>query len=808
MRITYIKLVGYLGMPTLNPEVFEHTFSGDNVILVLGSNGSGKSRLIHQLTMLPPDKKDFNETGYKEVICEHKGHTYKATADFTGKTPNFGFYKDDGENLNLSGIVSAQRALVKAEFGISPTIHEILSNREKLTNMSIPARKKFVSLTTRVNFDEVMKGYKSLNEKCNLHKLMLKSDMNQYKLEENKLLDPEELIEKKQQLGDVIRSRDKLIETRNGLTRFISIESSGEALEDLKALMVESKHLLRDNVMYLNRYTRDELPARLEEINQKKNEIGLELNTLFMKLTRLDEIHKNIVHASDGYDGDISAYIKKVEKEAQGYLNDVKSFDKHLNIHLLNNQFSTIYHNLFDIVDGMEPNLKEGEEHIFNTKKLNQYQEKIQTLKAEFVNCRSLIISLKSRREHLCSIEDKFECPKCKTSLSLGLIINDDSDLSKNIKVLEDRVVSIEEEVTELTKYTTRCETYFNQYRLAHKLRKSSEECFSAFWESAGVMLIEHPEGIPFLINQVNDEIASLNKYHELQKDLDLAKEKLLLAESVNKYNLADIDKERDEINELVVALYDQDLSYDQDINDIRYAMKIHEKLDAYDKSIEAMKDKVREHNLSRLVSSINNTLDSSIAELRVKEYDLNKAIHDNDMVRSNVDRMLARIEDIKETIHVLELAIEELSPKSGLIAKTISSFLNNVIMGVNATIAKVWSYSMVLKPIDVESEDLNYKFKLEVRGKPNVDDIATASSGMKEIINHSFVLMVYDLLGLDDYPLALDELASAMDVKHTEKMMHMIHALSTDNKFSQIFIANHKENMGFIRDVDIIRVD
>lgn len=808
MKHISFRLENYLGMPKLNPEVFEHTFDDRNVILVKGGNGSGKSRLLNQMTPMPPDKKDFGENGYKEQVITHKGNDYILTADFRGKSPVYGFNKNN-EQLNLSGIVSAQKELVKSEFGINATIHDIMVGREKFTKMTLLARKKLFKALTRINIDNVLKGYAEIMNQLNFNVRLLKSETTQFKLEEVKLLDSEDLKEKEGRLGETIRARDKLIEVRNGLSRFISIESNGESLQDLDFFMANLDALINDNIYYLTSYPKASIEKERDEVNESLSDIDIKLNTLYINLTRLEEIRSNIIHSHDGYDGDIMGFIERKTKERDDYMNDICCFDITINENTLNVVFSKLYHNLAELIEGMEPNPQiEGEGHFFRTDKLNQYEDIVSTLRKEHVECKSLRYSITERRDHLCGFDDEVKCPNCNTSITISALISNDDDIKTRIEKLKAREKEIEAEVEEKTEYIQRCRSYFRSYSMISKLSHESLTYFREFWSSVMFNVVNNPSDIISDLNLLNGDVNSFNLAKAIDKELNLAKDKLVLAESVNKYSLEDITIEKEFIEEEITLLQGQEDKLRQKLMDINYTDKLHDKLEIDNRVIERTKDRVRSHNLSRLASSIINTLDTKISELRLQEYEYSKAIHDNDFIKKSIDKMQAKIDDIKETIEVLTLVSEKVSPKDGIIAKTISSFLNGIIKGVNSVIARVWSYDMELVPIDIGNESLNYKFKLFVMGKPNVDDISIASTGMQEVINYSFVYVVYKLLGLNHYPLILDELASAMDKTHTDRMLHMIHDLSTDNEFSQIFIANHKENMSFIKDVDVINVD
>lgn len=165
-------------------------------------------------------------------------------------------------------------------------------------------------------------------------------------------------------------------------------------------------------------------------------------------------------------------------------------------------------------------------------------------------------------------------------------------------------------------------------------------------------------------------------------------------------------------------------------------------------------------------------------------------------------------IDDIQSNIKVLDIILDELSPKNGLIAKSVSSFLNIIIENINTIINTVWDYKMILKAINVESEVLNYKFKVEVEDKITIEDVMKVSSGMKEIINLSFKTLIYKLLKLEHYPVFLDEFGVKLDKVHRSKISELVFKMMNSNYYSQIFLITHIEtSYAIFKDVEVLEL-
>ncbi|AXH70743.1 SbcC-like protein [Vibrio phage BONAISHI] len=112
--------------------------------LIIGDNGSGKSALLSAFSLSPLDRKLFDENGYRELILNDNGITYRLVSDYSHKTPKHEFWEED-VNLNPGGTGAVQNDLVIAKFNYTKFIHSILSSKTSFCQMSPKAAKTFWS---------------------------------------------------------------------------------------------------------------------------------------------------------------------------------------------------------------------------------------------------------------------------------------------------------------------------------------------------------------------------------------------------------------------------------------------------------------------------------------------------------------------------------------------------------------------------------------------------------------------------------------------------------------------------------------
>ena len=101
MKITKLILQDYNRMKSNNYSKIEYTPS-DNVQIILGTNGYGKSSLLYELSPLPADlNKHYGDNGYKEIHISHNNMEYVCISDKSKGKHSFKI--NDGEEMNGGG---------------------------------------------------------------------------------------------------------------------------------------------------------------------------------------------------------------------------------------------------------------------------------------------------------------------------------------------------------------------------------------------------------------------------------------------------------------------------------------------------------------------------------------------------------------------------------------------------------------------------------------------------------------------------------------------------------------------------------
>lgn len=141
-----------------------------------------------------------------------------------------------------------------------------------------------------------------------------------------------------------------------------------------------------------------------------------------------------------------------------------------------------------------------------------------------------------------------------------------------------------------------------------------------------------------------------------------------------------------------------------------------------------------------------------------------------------------------------LQLVVQTFSPKEGLIAEQLAGDIGCLVAQLNSIIASVWTYDMKVLSCGIEQAELDYRFPVEfsLAAGWSSKDVSKTSKGQKQMFDIAFHLTVMMYLGLENYPLFLDEPGEGFDEQHRINLMSFVKQLMDMNQFSQLFMVSH----------------
>lgn len=791
-------------MPLRESEDFEYYFTS-KLVMIVGVNGSGKSSMINELTPLPASKDNFNKNGYKEIHIQKDNSLYKLISDFTNGS-HFSFLVNDVE-LNASANISTQRDLVFQHFLLTPNIHDILIGHETFTGMSLLSRKKLFNSITHLNIDTILSNYNTLKEDLKNNEYALKSQLQLYTVEEQKLADPthqQNLLIKQQETRQYI---DTLLDIRSFISKHIEPINIDNAYLQFQTLQNKLKSLRDKYYIYITSHSARDLQLYLSEYKHTKSIIEYKLTqnytTLESKQEQLKVLELNKQH-------NLQSLLTQRDLTQQTLTKILSSLSI---LPKTTRDLIPLKTNLYKLEASLPEILRSISTNQDKQYTKDRYNQTL-SLKKEALDKISSILQLEGQYqkelEHTLSHKNnKTKCPSCSYEWSLIYSTDKVSSIQNKLTDLQTDKYNLQQSILLLDKTIEEITTYFTYYRQYSTLKSYTQESLIDLWgviDNTGY-IYTNPTAILSILKTFNNELMALDEVIVLESTLKDFDRNIQALNDLKGTDMDSVLKEIMEVNTEVCELLLQKDDIDSHLRDLNVTMKVYEALEGISNSINKCREDISTTNLSFSLQSTIDCIDSELRSCKLTLIEVDKELNTYDNIKYTLSKYDLSMNDLKENIKVISLILDELSPKNGIIAKSVSSFLNVIINGINSVLDSVWEYKMNLSVIDVEDDALNYKFKMLIEDKLEVNDISLASAGMQKAINISFVFMLYKLLGLNGYPLFLDEFTTNLDKVHKQKLESLLNDISKTDRFSQIFFISHDRDYIFIKDLEVLEL-
>jgi hypothetical protein len=193
------------------------------------------------------------------------------------------------------------------------------------------------------------------------------------------------------------------------------------------------------------------------------------------------------------------------------------------------------------------------------------------------------------------------------------------------------------------------------------------------------------------------------------------------------------------------------------------------------------------------LVSLKNSIINENISQMNSTLGHIENKLNEKITMENLIKDLTSDVDNLTEDYGHFKLLMEELSPVNGLIAEQLYGNIQCIVSQMNEIISQIWTYDLEILPCGLESNDLDYKFPLQVRSANNIaDDIADGSTAQIEVVNFAFILVVMLYLDMSNYPLYADELGHSFDEQHRANVMNYVKLLIETKRHSQLFMISH----------------
>ena len=403
MRFLYSKLSGYIGIYNglgLNELEIDFSKSKNNITVISGPNGCGKTTLLNALNVLP----DTNDCFVPSMIASKQLRIYDDGVIYDifinhpldnhgNRATTKASIMKNGIELNPNGNVSSYKDIIFNEFDLDSnyiTLSHLSGNDRGLADKRPGERKKFVANISS-SLDVYNDMYKNLNKKSNVYKNYISS-----------------LSSKIGNIGDESYLRSTLLSLNS---RFNNIKNE---IETLKTSVIENKTIISMND------PNGIMQQRYQEIEQQFNQLEKEVDKAFLFLT---DFYK------DNFENDRvennKESIEKAQKEVQQIIEKNKS-----DLESLNSQRIL----LINTIQNLNENINRDQIRISNLEK---------EINTELDN------QLNSAKLQLLEIENEF------SKFGFGDIKNVSIDEIRSIiKILNDIISGIDR-IYEMTSFDT-----------------------------------------------------------------------------------------------------------------------------------------------------------------------------------------------------------------------------------------------------------------------------------------------------------------------------------------------------------------
>lgn len=794
MKILILELYLFKRL-SLNGTEFIRITPNEPIQLILGTNGSGKSSLIQELTPLPANSNDFLKEGYKSITIEHHGSTYILKSTFSG--PQKHSFLKDNEELNPGNTLTVQRDLVKQEFNITPDIHQLMTAQSGFHAMSPIDRRHWFTRLSDVNYDYAISIYLKLKDKSRDVTGALKLAKKRLVSETSKAISQEEQTQLQEQVDELHKFIQHLLELRIPVEEDISTLKYNTT--SLEANISKFSNILlkkRTGLSNTNRSVED----IVEEINQSQSLLSVEkilLDKYILDFNKLDETVKAL-RVTEHNDIETLLIESKLKKNSLDIL--FNSLKLKLNIESAINS-SRAFETVYDTLNTVFTTLPINEDRKYSYQKLNELSEFILNYKGMINGLTSDLNKLSVQKEHQEHKRDneKIECPACNHIWSKGYDENFYNSICTKIEVIQSNLDEAVIVLLEKETYLEEIKDYSVIYR-DYTNTVNNWPILKPLWDYIieSNDIFNNPRKILKVLELFKYDLSIFLKIDNERLEIDRINNLIMLAERTGNESIEQINLKLIEVEEFINSSTDKSRLYNQNISkltnhkkDIELILDLQSKIENliadHDKIIKDTHETYRRLAFNDLVRTVQSNL--SRKELILSEVKIQKAI---------IQDLESQIETMEMDSEAYKLLVKELSPTDGLIAQGLLGFIKSFVKQMNGLIKKIWSYQLQIIPCGISdgiSVELDYKFPLLVQDKENiVSDVSKGSAAMKEVIDLAFKLTSMKYLGLSDAPIYLDEFAATMDSAHRILALETIKNLMDVTSFSQLFMISHYE--------------
>lgn len=807
MKIISLELKGYNRLALRGINYVKYT--PESIMqLIIGSNGSGKSSLMKELSPLPAIPAEFQKDGFKSIEITSNGHHYLLQSIFSPQGNKFHFIKD-GVEINEGHTVTVYKDLCKIEFGITQEVMNFLLGEKGFCAMSPKDRRALFTTVADVDYEYAIKYYQRLSSQLRDTVGAIRETKKKLQAEAAKKLTSEEEESLRKEV-DLLRSKIGLaIENKpRARANFFDVRSNlDKSLRDIESTISELESIRRE--LWKNTEYKDykDASARMQQY-QKERDSAFGIYEYIGK-TLMDK-QRQIEESKELAGKDLNKYldervslrknIQQLQQEIQ-----IESFDKFDDPEQSLSVLTNCKESFVRLVKELPPNRERKFTKAFyeaSKLQIQYHQDQIRDLERNISLVSARIDDLKHKAEHADIV-----CPKCNNRWKEGFSQTKLDEFIATKSSLEEKLNKTKEDLQLNQRNLEECTDYFTKYLNLQNFVKSYPG-LSHVWTYifSTSVIMDSPESIESIVQKCYSDLELRVMIKDLTERLN-ENQKWVEALEARSKSEVDEDKEYLQIENQYWVIGEKLSALDRQIQNTDWYLKL---CDAVEHHRDTLQKQIQYHqDQSQMIDDVMKTefLNEVLMDLNLKLTERESLLSKTNVQNGIVDSLNSQLNDLETRRRLLDMACKELSPTTGLIAKGLTGFINHFILQMNSFIKKIWTYPMELCLVNMEEDalDLDYKFEMIVSdGKP-LPDVSNGSSAQKEIVDLAFRIVAMSYMKMANYPLFLDEFGAKFDSGHRHMAFSVITSIIATAGFSQIFMISHDEHSyGSLHNCDI----
>lgn len=796
MLVEYIKLHKYKRLMLSNTTTFEWTPMG-NLMIILGSNGSGKSSIMEELSPLPPRHVQFVKGGQKVFKCSHRSSKYIMSSLYETGTGYHSFLKD-GEELNNGHTFKIQEELCYQEFGITREIHDIATGKIKFTNLNTAKRRELLTRMSPVDLNYAFTVFHKLRQEHRSQKGVMDL-MTKRLVSENHDVPSDNEVTLLKEASQRLTTKLNALFNERVVYNERTFNSPEHAKHNLNTILDKAKALLKEHVTlpdFVKVHDAEGFDVlNTTVINQRTNVEAL-IARLAEELEKLKAMDRSDL---DTAEADLEALESELVKRELELIHQTNALDNYdgffplVKVQIVSESALITLENLFKQWHALLTAFPENEDRYYSREKAELKTTRLKAVQAELSHLNAKFIGLKTRIRSIKECE-LIECPKCEHGFKPGVTQEEHDSLIVNAKLYPEQIQTLELELTELEEYLERFKEYYTYVSRFGNLTREFP-MFQPLWNkciSETVMFVKPASYIGQALDWYNvSQVYTKNALNQLQ--IDNLTKRIKAINEIDKDAVGYIRNRSKELQGELSELYGESTTLSNKGHWLVQVKKdILSRVHAIDTILEEHKQwhvnctKYRDYLLSEAYNAEIHTLQIKLAE--------------NTRTLSTLEQKDTTIRTLENevtnatTVHGdLSILIKAMSPNGGLIGKYLLMFMQGVTTLVNAYISEIWTYPLEVLAAKVDKDELDYNFPINVAdGAIITNDIAEGSESQLDIINFAFKLTILKFLGVNELPLFLDEFGRTFDEQHKDNLIPFVTNLIDNGLFRQVFFISH----------------